>query len=95
VTVTYPPRLSGPLPEKIALEMPEWNRALILLERKMLDRIRECKKPDCKKPFWARFSHSEYHSEACRLAVEAANPVWKERRRDHMRAQREAEKVKR
>jgi hypothetical protein len=93
-TVTVGDRLPlrGQLPAIIALEIPEWNRAVNLLRRGMLDRIRECKKPDCKKLFWARFSHSEYHDESCRIAVEVANPLWKERRRKHMREQRQAER---
>ena len=93
VAVTDSPVLDGPIDEKLARQLIEWNRCLVLLKRQMLDRIRRCANPECRKRFWARFSHSEYHDEACRLEVEAANPLWKERRRDYMRRQRQAEKV--
>jgi hypothetical protein len=93
VKVEDVPALSGPVHPVIARQMLEWNRAVVLLKRGMFDRIRRCAKQDCRKLFFARFSHSEYHDEACRLAVESQNPVWKERRRDYMRAVREAEKV--
>jgi hypothetical protein len=63
-----------------------WNNALLLLKRDMLHRIRHCRQ--CGKLFFARFAHSEYHEEACRLAAEAANPEYKNRRREHMRKQR-------
>jgi hypothetical protein len=95
VTVIDQPVLDGPIHPMLAMQLLEWNRCLVLLKRNMLDRIRRCAKPDCRKLFWARFSHSQYHSEACRLAVEAENPDYKERRREYMREQREAEKVER
>lgn len=93
-TVTLADRASlrGTVPPEIAMEMMEWNRCLALLRGNMLDRVRRCAKPDCKKLFWARFSHAEYHDETCRIAVEAANPEYAERRRDYMREQREAER---
>jgi len=94
VTVTDGPVSSGPVPRMIATLLVEWNRALVLLKRGLLDRIRRCAKADCGKLFWARFSHSEYHADACRLAVEAANPEYKKNRREYMRRQRKAQKRK-
>lgn len=93
VTVRDVPALKGTIEIAFAEHLLEWNRGMVLLKRGMLNRIRHCKKPDCRKLFWARFSHSEYHDESCRLAVEAASPIYRERRRDYMREQRELEKA--
>jgi hypothetical protein len=70
----------------------EWNRCLVLLRREMLDRIRHCQKQDCRKLFWARYAHGEYCSDACRLEDAANNPIYRERRAEHMRQYRKAAK---
>jgi hypothetical protein len=67
--------------------LPEWNRCMVLLEQGLLDRLRYC--AHCNKLFYARFAHSEYHDDSCRVAVEVANPIYRERRAAYMRQQRE------
>ena len=69
-----------------------WNDAVLLWSRGLLDRIRVCAREGCGKLFFARFSHSEYHEDACRLAVEVANPEYKQSRREYMRKQRQQAK---
>src|SRR5271156_2253648 len=71
-----------------------WNQTMVLHERGLLDRVRKC--AHCGNLFFARFSHSEYHSDECRIAAEVANPIYRERRAEYMRKQRkDAKKGKR
>ena len=72
-----------------------WNDAVLLWSRGLLDRIRRCAREGCGELFFARFSHSQFHQDACRLATEVANPEYKKSRREYMRAQRETEKRRR
>ncbi|SRR6266436_7447016 len=91
VTVRLVPASDRPTVDPVFnRQLLAWNQTLVLLERGMLNRVRKC--AHCEKLFWARFSHSEYHDESCRLAAEAANPLWKDRRREYMRAQRKSER---
>ena len=83
----YKPELFGPAFNRA---LPEWNRCLVLLEKGLLDRVRYC--AHCKKLFYARFSHSEYDHDRCRIAAEVANPVYRERRAAYMRQQRKEAK---
>jgi hypothetical protein len=71
-----------------------WNHAVLLWVRGLLDRIRICARARCGKLFFARFSHSEYHEDACRIAVEVANPEYKKNRREYMRKIRNTKKGK-
>jgi hypothetical protein len=70
--------------------MLAWNRCFILIHRRLLDRIRQCKQ--CSKWFYGRFSHSAFHDDTCRVAFETTNPEYKERRREYARKVREQEK---
>jgi hypothetical protein len=69
--------------------MLAWNRCFISIERGLLDRVRRCKKEDCREWFFARYRHAMFHDKACRIAVENANPEYMERRREHLRKIRE------
>ena len=79
----------GPVPPSEARLMLAWNQCFVLISRGLLDRARRCAKEDCRKWFYARFRHAVFHHEACRVAVENANPEYRERRREHMRKIRE------
>jgi hypothetical protein len=81
--------VGGPVSPVIARQKLAWNQCAVLLSRGLLDRVRRCAKEDCRKLFYARFRHAVFHDEECRLAVESANPEYKERRREHMRKIRE------
>jgi hypothetical protein len=79
----------APLQQPEAEVLRYWNKCYALIGRGLLDRVRRCAKGDCRKWFYARFRHAVFHDEECRLAVESANPEYKERRREHMRKIRE------
>jgi hypothetical protein len=58
-------------------------RIFQLAQNGYVDRLREC--VDCRKWFFARFSHSRFCSSACQQRNYKRSPEWREHRNEYMR----------
>jgi hypothetical protein len=52
-----------------------------LAERKLTGQLKLCEYEGCRRLFWARFPHANFHSRECRDAAIKDDPKWREKRR--------------
>jgi len=81
----------GPV-DKSKIPGAVYSSVMALEKLDLLDRVRQCARPDCKRWFFARFPHARFDSVNCQRETLRADPKWRKGRSAYMRRLRQTHK---